>query len=106
MKNQVHPDFRRRFNRNAVGSLLAAFLFAAVAYLARGKELGHLSVILFVLFAFSIFYGVVSSFYRLYNVRCPSCLGKTETQKDANNERWVVDCQTCRIRWDLEAQVN
>ena len=104
MIQRPHPDFRARFNKNAILSICASILLGTLAFLTLNSGFKHITTLLFAAFGLAVTYAVVLSFYRLYNVKCPQCRNKTKTIKDVNNALWLAECKPCQIRWDLGIQ--
>jgi hypothetical protein len=76
-----------------------------VAYLVD-EYLMHNSHLIGFIVIFILGYGCLvfaMTFYRLYHVPCPICLGKTITKssrKETPNS-WSAFCEKCDLLWDL-----
>jgi len=76
-----------------------------VAFLAD-KFIIHNSHLIGYIVTFLLGYGCLvfaMTFYRLYHVPCPICLGKTITKNSRKEtpDSWSAYCGKCDVLWDL-----
>jgi len=81
-----------------IGSQLGVYL--------AGEFLKHNSYLIKYIVIFILAYGCLvfaMTFYKLYHVPCPICLGKTITKNSRKEtpDSWSAYCNKCDVIWDL-----
>lgn len=81
-----------------IGSQLGVYL--ADEFLMRNSYLIRYIVISILGYGCLVF---AITFYKLYNVQCPTCLGKTITKSSRKEtpDSWSAYCSQCNVIWDL-----
>lgn len=75
-------------------------VYLASDFLMRNSYLIRYIVIFILAYGCLVF---AMAFYRLYNVRCPICLGKTITKNSRKETPYCYSayCSKCDVLWDL-----
>lgn len=81
-----------------IGTQLGVYL--ADEYLKRNSYLIGYIVGFMLAYGFLVF---AMTFYKLYHVPCPICLGKTITKSSRKEtpDIWSAYCSKCDVLWDL-----
>lgn len=106
MNHQTHPSFKKQFTQGLfIGVFLSVVSAVGGSLLSRNGffVVGHDFMIA------SGFFVIATLVYlpiQLFNIKCPNCGKKTQTQSDEQKTRWSAQCSGCNIAWDLEIGSN
>lgn len=100
-----YENFEMPFKKHFIFLGLLLICSQMAAYLAS-EFLTRNSYLIRYIVTFLLAYGSLvfaMTFYKLYHVRCPICLGKTITKKSRNEtpDRYSAHCSKCDVLWDL-----
>ena len=96
----LNERFAYNFNMYLIITLCVGVLFFAVASFAFVYGYKQLGQVMITGFSFCIVGFIGYSFYRIFFVRCPECLGRTRTYADKSERKWIARCKKCSIDWD------
>lgn len=105
-RRQLKSLFAQHFNKYLMTVWGIGALFFIFAWFAFGNGYKSISLVMVAGFVSCIVGFIGYSFYRVYFVRCPECLGRTKTYADKTERKWIARCHMCSIDWDIGIGVS
>jgi len=106
MKLRRHPTFQTSLRRRIAVTVTVAIACFVVGFYFRQLGLVVIGWIFHVGFGVTVVLALAYSSYRLRNVACLECGGKTKTAQDSAQLLWVANCEHCKISWDLQTPIG
>jgi arginine exporter protein ArgO len=96
-----HPNFAKKFMVFMAIVFFTDVILFAICFYTHSNGLEKTSDISIILVFMITFFGLIFGFFRLHNVKCPSCGQKTKTIKNKEADMWQAYCTNCKITWSL-----